>query len=218
MSNKYSVIVLMGIQGSGKGTQGQLLADDFGFTFLEAGGMFRDEVKSGSKLGQQLDEIIHVRGELVPDEITKELISSKIKEIDPNSTVILDGYPRTKKQLHDLDEILNKADRDKIVVVNVKITDKETLERLSKRKICEKCKSFYRDEGQENCSKCNSKLTRRADETPEKIKTRLAWSHKETDPVIEEYRERGILVEVNGSPSIKEVYQEVKKKLDLQVT
>ncbi|MBU1119043.1 nucleoside monophosphate kinase [Patescibacteria group bacterium] len=209
----YDALIFMGIQGSGKGTQARLLADEFGYSILEAGKILREEAASGSSLGKKIDEIIHGKGELVPDEITKELVKNFLNDIQEGTPVIFDAYPRTLVQLHDLEEILKEHNIANYRVVYFTLTDDEAMKRLLSRRECESCKAPTSDSAEEACKKCGGTLVRRKDDEPEKIQKRLAWSHKETQPVVDAYEEKGVLIVVDGNESIDQVYEELKQKL-----
>lgn len=203
----------MGIQGSGKGTQGQMLAEKFGYVFFEAGGMFREEIASGSELGKKIDKIINVRGELVPEKITRELVERNLRAIPKDEGIIIDGFPRTRTQLVDLKEILRKIGKNNFIVFHVKISDEEALKRLSKRQVCVQCKAADHQEKANVCSKCGGSLSRRKDDSREKVLKRLTWSHQETDPVIWELKKNGVLREINGEQAVTKVFDDILKSL-----
>lgn len=205
----FDVLIFLGVQGSGKGTQVELLKKEFGYHVIEAGNILRSEAASGSELGKKIHEIIHVRGELVPDEITKELIRLEIAKID-SKKIIIDGYPRTVKQLHDLDEILNENDIKEYHVFDIHISDEEAIRRLTKRFVCmidgEAHKGIL---DEQVCKEQGGVVTRREDDSEEKIKRRLAWSHEMADPAIELYRKKGVLTQINGEQQIEKVNQDI---------
>lgn len=209
---KKLLILFMGQSGSGKGTQAKKIAADFGFNYIEMGGILRDEVKRQTDLGKQIDAIIHKEGKLVPDEMVKELIKKALEQSDHGKTIILDGYPRTLQQVHDLDKII--ADKKRIVVFDIQISDEEAMKRLTQRRICEKCKNVLPVDAKDKvCPKCGGKLIHRTDDNPEKIKERLKWAHEKVYPAMEEYKRRGVLEKINGERPIDVVHQDIKTRL-----
>lgn len=196
---KYDVLVILGVQGSGKGTQGDLLVEKHGFVAFSAGQLLRDEVASGSELGKEIDVIINEKGELVPAEMIRKLILQALEKAPEDKSIIIDGYPRSLEQLEDFDKIIKESGMDNYKVLDIAITDDVAIERLTSRVVLD-------EDGNE---------VKRADDDIEKIKTRLKWSHEETGPVMDEFDTRGKLVRINGEQSIEEVYKEVIEKLAL---
>jgi adenylate kinase len=196
---KYDLLIVLGVQGSGKGTQADLLVKNFGFVAYSAGQLLRDEVASGSELGKEIDVIINQKGELVPAEVIRKLILQALEKAPKDTTVIIDGYPRSLEQLEDFDAITKESGMDNYAVLDIAITDDVAIERLTSRVVLDE----------------NGNEVKRADDDIEKIKTRLKWSHDETRPVMDEFEKRGKLIRIDGEQSIEEVYDEVVKKLEL---
>lgn len=213
MSKKPLIVVLAGLSGSGKGTQAEMLVKKFNFEYVVMGDLLREEVKKGTNLGEKIDKIINIKGELVPDHITFQLLKNKLLQIPSRRNIIIDGYPRTSKQVDDLDKILKKLDKINFVVLNIKISDKTAIERLSKRLVCPRCNAIYKEGEARFCSKCNVKLVKRKDDTPERIKKRLAWAHKDLDLVINLYRKRGVLFDIDGERAPDVIHNEIVKIL-----
>ena len=205
----------MGPSGSGKGTQAKMISNEFGFNYIEMGGILRSEVKKQTDLGKEIDIIIHKEGKLVPDLMVKELIKKVLIENDHEKTIVLDGYPRTSQQVFDLDEILKAMDLNKeIVVFNIKISDEEAMKRLTQRRICVGCKNVLPADSKDlNCPKCGGKLEHRSDDNPEKIQERLKWAHEKVEPAILEYKKRGVLEEINGERPIEIVHKDIVGRL-----
>lgn len=206
---------MIGPSGSGKGTQARLLIDRLGYKCIEMGKMLREEAKKDTKLGEFVYETIMEKGELLPDRIASEILKLNLKEISKKEKLIIDGYPRTLDQVKDLDKILRKAGRKNIKVLNIDVPESITLERLTRRLVCKKCMNNFK-EGVEGlaegavCPKCHKgKLHKRADDTPEKIKQRLKWAQEKVRPVIEEYRSREVLVDIDGHQEMEKVYQDI---------
>ena len=217
-NNQPLTIIFMGPSGSGKGTQAILLSDKFGFEFIEMGGIIRAEAKKDTDLGKQVHQIVMVEGKLLDDSLTYRLLENKILAVPLNKNLIVDGYPRTVQQVKDFAKLLNKADRERLVVYNVALSDEAVLKRLSKRLVCENCKSVFiasksiKKGGK--CVKCSGKLIRRSDDTPEKIKARLKWAHEQVEPAIKEYQKQGVLVNVDGDRSIEEIHEDLVSRVE----
>ena len=176
-------IVLIGIQGSGKSTQGELLQSKLGIPFLATGNIFRQLAKEENEIGKYIREYMFA-GHLVPDEKVLEIVSGYLRKKEYKQGYILDGFPRTVKQAEAFGDNLN-------LVIYLKVSDKEALNRISKR----------RDAA-------------RKDETEEAINRRIELFHKETEPVIEYYRQKNILIEVDGEQSIEEIHKEISQKIN----
>lgn len=196
---KYDILIVLGVQGSGKGTQADLLVERLGFVTFSAGQLLRDEAASDSELGKKIDHIIHEKGELVPAEMIRKLILQALEKAPKDSTVIIDGYPRSLEQLEDFDKIVEESGFSNVKVLDIHISDDVAIKRLTSRVVLD-------DAGNE---------VKREDDDIEKIKTRLKWSHEDTGPVLEVFEERGARVKINGEQGIEEVYQEVAGKLGL---
>jgi len=202
-------IVIFGPQGSGKGTQAELIARRQGWPYISTGDIFRYHLKNKTELGKKAAEYMD-KGHLVPDEVTNEIVEDRIHQPDCAVGFVLDGYPRNKTQLEFLDGV---ADIDLAIVIE--ITDQEAVKRLGGRLAC-KCGLSYhvefnppRKEG--ICDKCGDQLFKRDDDTSEAIKKRLEIYHQETEPLVDIYQQQGILHKVDGSKSIEEVYQQIEK-------
>ncbi|NTU46598.1 AAA family ATPase [Candidatus Roizmanbacteria bacterium] len=178
-------LVLMGIQGAGKSTQGNLLSKQFKIPYLSTGHIFREIAKEKTKLGRYLKELINA-GILIPDDKTIEIVNSYLSRPEYKKGYILDGFPRTIAQC---EQFVNNVDH----VVCIELDDKEALWRLA-----------YRNEN-------------RDDNTLQAIIKRIELFHTVTEPVVQYYREKGILIEIDGSKSIEEVNDEILKSLGRQV-
>lgn len=218
-NKKPLLIIFAGLSGSGKGTQAEMLKEKIDYEHIDMGDLLRTEAAKETELGRKINEIIHVKGELVPDNISTKLLKQTFQEIDKNKNIVLDGFPRTLTQDENLHKILEEIGSDKynIIVLHIKISDKEAIERLSKRRICPSCKEIYMSNGNDSqkCKTCNDvELIMRKDDQPEKIKKRLEWGHKDLDPVLKMYKDKGVLIEINGEQSQEKVHQEILKKID----
>jgi adenylate kinase len=210
--DKIHNIVFLGPQGSGKGTQAELLSKKLNLPQIITGEIFRREIAAGTELGKKAEEI-GKRGELVPDEITNKIIAEEISKEQYRNGVIIDGFPRNLVQANALEQILKITE-----AILVNISDKEARERISGRRTCPVCGMVYHMKynppmRNETCDKCSEKLVVRADDTEEAIKKRLEIYHCDTEPVIYYYKQRGVLVEINGEQPITKVQEEILNKL-----
>jgi adenylate kinase len=185
-------LLVLGPQGSGKGTQAARLSDDHGIPHVSTGEMFRSAVAAGSDLGRRVEPIL-AAGELVPDDLTVALIRERLAEPDAERGFVLDGFPRNLTQAEALDAMLAEIGRTLDAVLFFDLSDEIALERLLGR---------ARDEGRE-------------DDTPEAIRRRLEIYHEQTEPVVERYRATGKLVPLHAERSIDRVATEIAEALDL---
>lgn len=206
-------ILLFGPQGSGKGTQSDKIIEALNIPAIVPGNIFRKNIAEKTELGQKVVEYTN-SGKLVPDEITKALIFDRLNKDDCKNGFLLDGFPRNKVQA----EALNKEyDIDHAVLIN--ISNEEAIKRLSRRRVCECGATYHLDHNppkqEGTCNDCGKELFHRKDDQPEVIKKRLNIYHEETAPLLEIYREKGVLHEIDGEKSIEEVWEDVKKELNL---
>ena len=184
-------ILLLGPQGSGKGTQANRIAAEYGIPHIASGDMLRAAMAAGTPLGLKVKPIYDA-GELVPDEIMVGLIRERLEEPDTNDGFALDGFPRTIRQAEALDATLREIGRELTVVFALQVPDGICVERLLGRATVEG----------------------RPDDTPEAIRKRLEIYHRETEPVIEHYRTQGILVTIHGEGTPNEVFAELQAALE----
>ena len=200
-------LVIIGIQGSGKGTQAKILSKKFKIPHISVWDLLRD-VKGKDK---KIIEKYMIKGKLSPVKITIKLLKERLKKQDAKNGFILDGFPRNKEQT----EILQKiTDIDK--VIEIYISDKISIERLSSRLTCSKCGTLYNEitnppKNQNLCDKCDSVLFKRKDDYPEAIKERIQIYKKEKKAILSKYKK--ILISVDGEKSIEDVNKEIMEKL-----
>jgi len=205
-------IIIFGPQGSGKGTQAELIARRHSWPYISTGDIFRYHIKNGTQLGRQVTEYINA-GKLVPDELTNKIVQDSIQQPDCSVGFVLDGYPRNKNQLKFLDSI---ADID--FSVAIELSDDEAIKRLGGRLAC-KCGLSYHIEYNPPkqkgiCDKCGEKLFKRDDDEEMAIKQRLEIYHQETEPLLNEYEKQGKLHRIDGSRSIEEVYMQIDEVIN----
>lgn len=196
--------LFFGIQGSGKGTQSKLLCDRFGFAYFETGGRLRKLASEDSELGRKIQSILNA-GNLVPNEVVMEMVEDFLTHLpSPETSVIFDGIPRNESQAKLLEELLKKHNRQ-YIGVHIHIPKELAIERLLKRRLCEKCKKIFPpDYTKDTCDVCGGKLITRSDDTESAIRTRLDVFEKETTPVVDRYRKENRLVEVSGDKPIEQ--------------
>ena len=205
-------LVFLGPPGAGKGTQAKRLAKDLGLVHISTGDILRDAVKNQTPLGKKAKEYMD-RGELVPD----DLIIALIEEVmPPEGGVIFDGFPRTIAQAEALDEMLDRKGLKLDAVILFDVPDEVVVERLSGRRVCPSCGAVYHikfnpPKEDEVCDRCGTKLVQREDDREEVVRNRLEVYRKQTAPLIEYYERKGILIRLDASKDIDEVYQELRK-------
>ncbi len=211
------VIIMLGAPASGKGSVAEILSNEFKIPAISSGDIFRKYISNGSEIGKKANEYM-TKGELVPDDLTVELISSRLKEDDVKNGLILDGFPRTVNQAKVLDEMLAREGKKIDIVVNLETPEEEILERITTRRICTNsdCKAIYNillhpPKVENVCDKCGSPLYQRDDDKLEKAKNRLKVYYKETAPVADYYKNTGVLYSTVLSKSVNRMKDEVAK-------
>ncbi len=206
-------MILLGPPGAGKGTQAGLLIKAYGFLHVSTGDMLREAIKEGSEIGLKAQEYMN-RGELVPDEVVTKLVTERMKKEDAQKGVILDGFPRTVKQAESLDKALKEEDRKIDVVLYMKTSEDVAVQRLSGRRVCPKCGKNYHvtnipplNEG--ICDTCKVELLLRDDDQPETVKNRLKVYEESTASLIQYYKDKGLLREVNGDITAEELFEKI---------
>jgi len=199
-------IVLLGAPGAGKGTQAVMLADKLNLVQVASGDLFRKALQQQTELGKQA-KVYMDKGQLVPNEITIQMVLERLSAPDVKAGAILDGFPRNTEQAKALDKALKAKSMAIDKAVNIKVTEEEVLKRLSGRWVCRNCQTPYHETDNPPkvkgiCDRCAGQLYQRDDDKPETIKNRLQVYMKETAPLIEYYKKAGKLVEVvsEGGP------------------
>jgi adenylate kinase len=206
MSQK--VFVFVGVQGSGKGTQAKLVAESLNLCHISTGDLFRN---LDGELKKEVDSYINY-GNFVPDKIVLKVFEERVLKKDCENGVILDGFPRNLSQAFELDKNFNLTQ-----VIEIKISDEESLKRLSGRRVCSVCKEGYniytapRPKKEGTCDKCGGNLIQREDDNKEAIKKRIETYHKETEPILEHYKNK--VISVNGEREIGVIKEELIKIL-----
>lgn len=211
-------IVILGQQGSGKGTQAERLAQKFDLEHIDMGKTLREVAIQDTPLGREIYKIQNVTNTLVPNRILRELLHLKLGSIPAKKGIIFDGVPRTLDQADDLEKALLEHGRKIDCVLFISIPEEETIKRISKRRICGNCKTILimgKDVKNEDdpCTTCGGKISQREDDTAEGIKKRLEVFQQETVPVINYYKKNNILAEISGQQPIEKVFEAVVKNI-----
>ncbi len=203
-------LVLLGAPGAGKGTQAARIAEKYGITHISTGDIFRKNLKEGTPVGLKAKAYID-KGQLVPDEVTCEIVAERLKEADCRKGFMLDGFPRNVMQAEALDKM---SDVDS--VLNIAVELDKLMARLTGRRVCAKCGESYHVSTFAGgpCLKCGGEVIQRADDTEETVGKRLRVYTEQTQPLIEYYAAKGKLASVDGMKSIDEVFAEVVRVLD----
>jgi adenylate kinase len=211
-------IIVLGPQGSGKGTQAEKLAEKFSLEHIDMGKSLREVAKQDTPLGKEIWQIQNVTNTLVPSRILREVLHLKINSLPREQGILFEGVPRTIDQQGYLEEEINNSGRKIDAVIFITIPEEETMKRIGKRWVCKKHQHVLimgkdiKSEG-DKCPTDGSDIFQRIDDTPAGIKKRLQVNQEETMPVVEDYRKRDLLVEIDGTPSIEKVFEDILKKL-----
>jgi len=204
------IIVVLGKQGAGKGTQCKRLADSLGIPHVSTGDILRAAVRDKTPLGLEVEGIL-AAGQLVNDELVGRLVSERFAEADAQGGALLDGYPRMAAQAAMLAEIL--GDDGIKLVLSLDVANELVAERLSARRVCQECGAIYRDTDIEaisgTCEKCGGDVVQRDDDQPAAILARLATYERDTAPLLDFYAARGLLVHVDGAQLADEVTADI---------
>ncbi|MFI3229947.1 MAG: adenylate kinase [bacterium] len=209
-------LVLIGSPGAGKGTQAKVLSSHFNIAHISTGDLLREEINQKTELGLKITDIIN-SGQLVSDDILAELLASRVKKDDCKNGFILDGYPRNTQQADELPSLVGEIDK----VVLIEVQDEFIIERMVGRRSCPKCGMMYHikynpSEKEGICNGCDVDLQQRKDDNEEVVANRIAIYHKTTSPIIDYYKNKGILLEVSGIGEISQISQELISTLENQ--
>ncbi|HEX4129345.1 MAG TPA: nucleoside monophosphate kinase [Pirellulales bacterium] len=206
--------IIMGAQGCGKGTQAKLLAKDFKLVHISVGDIFRWHIQSHTKLAARIARLTNA-GELVPDDIVEEIVRGRLDQHDWNYGFILDGFPRNRRQA---EFFLESYDID--AVIHIDVADDVASKRVMNRRLCSKCGLDYnlilhRPASPDTCDVCGGSLVARADDTPEALQSRLNDYHQKTAPILDLFRRKELVVNVEGDRSAAEIQEDIRAKLGL---
>ncbi len=206
------ILILLGAPGAGKGTQAEKIKTHYNTNHLSTGDLLRAAVKEGSELGKLAKEYMD-GGKLVPDDVILGIIRDYLKERE-GENILFDGFPRTVPQAEGLDELIRY---ETVKTVALQVDDQAVIDRLSSRRTCRNCGRVYNpalgiNPSGENCE-CGGEIYQRDDDKPETIANRLNVYHTQTEPIIDYYRKKGFLIEIDGQGSPDEIFERIKGAL-----
>lgn len=212
-------LALFGPPGAGKGTQAQLLKEGLGLAHISTGDLFRSHLRQGTSLGTKAAEFMN-QGLLVPDDLVIEMVMDKIVQVGRDSGFILDGFPRTREQAVALDKVLEEKAIPLVSALLVDVPQDELVKRLGGRFLCRSCQAPYNLEPEQfesppPCSRCGGELFQREDDRPEAVQVRIGVYQDQTAPVLDFYRENGLLKEISGVGAIEEINARALEALQL---
>lgn len=206
-------LIMLGAPGAGKGTQAKKIAEKYHIPHISTGDIFRANIKAGTELGMKAKSFMD-QGQLVPDEVTIGMLLDRISQDDSKNGYVLDGFPRTIPQAESLTAALKERGEKIDYAVNVDVPDENIVNRMSGRRACVGCGATYHvvynaPKTENICDTCGEKLILRDDDKPETVKNRLKVYHDQTQPLIDYYKNEGVLVEVDGTQNLEKVFQDI---------
>ncbi len=217
------IIIMLGAPGTGKGTVAGLLEGKLGYKQVSTGDIFRKNIQEGTELGKLADSYIS-KGNLVPDDVTIKIVQDRLNQPDVQNGIILDGFPRTVAQAEALDNILANKGKKIDMVLNLTTPEEEIIERIVSRRVCPnpQCKTVYnvvmnppKKEG--ICDKCGNELVQRKDDNEETIKSRIATYMEQTSPLVEYYKNQGVLRTEEVSQKINRLGKDVANDIERDI-
>ncbi|MGD9678284.1 MAG: adenylate kinase [Vulcanibacillus sp.] len=206
-------ILLMGLPGAGKGTQAEMIIENFEIPHISTGDMFRNAIKEGTMMGLEAKSFMD-KGLLVPDKTVIGIVEERLNQADCKNGFLLDGFPRTVAQAEALDVLLGRLDKELDHVINIEVDKDSLIDRLTGRRICSKCgatyhKIFNPSNKEGKCDKCSGDLYQREDDKEETVATRLEVNIKQTEPLLNYYLKKNLLRTVDGNQEIDRVFESV---------
>ncbi len=211
-------IIILGAQGSGKSTQAEMLAEDFGYSWIVTGKLIREAIKKNDKNSEIINSYVK-NGKLVPNDIIfKNIYEPHLRKVDPEKGIIFDGMPRNISQMKIFKQLLKKLNIDSPILLYLYVPDNIVKKRILSRKICPKCDKAYKpgdiEYKKNKCKKCNIELIARNDDVNKKaLAQRLSIFHQDTKKIIDHYNQHSRLVKIDGTKSVPEVHQLISKKI-----
>ena len=203
--------MLFGPPGAGKGTQAQRLVDRYGLAHVSSGDIFRHNLRQGTSLGLRAKKYMN-QGELVPDDVVIDIMLDKMMSISSDEGFILDGFPRNTRQAEELETALNSQAQNIDRVLHIDVPEDELIQRLGGRYVCRECQAPYTISGAGSipaCDRCAGELYQRDDDRPYAVRKRIDVYREETMPVLDFYRQRGLLSDISGKDSVDDVFHSI---------
>ncbi|EEW36980.1 adenylate kinase [Granulicatella adiacens ATCC 49175] len=208
-------IILMGLPGAGKGTQAEKIVATYGIPHISTGDMFRAAMQQQTELGLKAKSFMD-KGELVPDEVTNGIVKERLQQADTEKGFLLDGFPRTQAQAEALDKIMEDLNRSIDAVINIEVNPEILMQRLTGRIICRNCGSTYHKTNnppkvEGTCDRCGSHdFYQREDDKPETVENRIQINIEQSKPILNYYKAKGILRNVDGESGIDNLFQTIQ--------
>ena len=210
-------LILLGPPGAGKGTQATRIVEKYKVPHISTGDIFRENIKNNTPLGQKAQEYMN-KGELVPDQLVVDIALDRLGKDDCKNGFLLDGFPRTVFQADALDKFLKDKGKGIDLVINIEVEDKMLIERLDARRVCPTCAATYNVIGMPPkkegiCDKCNDTLIQRKDDKKETVGNRIKVYHEQTSPLIDYYKEKGLIKDFDGMIGTDALFDEIVKAI-----
>ena len=208
-------IILMGLPGAGKGTQAEKIVATYGIPHISTGDMFRAAMQQQTELGLKAKSFMD-KGELVPDEVTNGIVKERLQQADTEKGFLLDGVPRTQAQAEALDKIMQDLNRSIDAVINIEVNPEILMQRLTGRIICRNCGSTYHKTNnppkvEGTCDRCGGHdFYQREDDKPETVENRIQINIEQSKPILNYYKAKGILRNVDGESGIDNLFQTIQ--------
>lgn len=214
-------LILLGPPGAGKGTQASSIVAEYGITHISTGDIFRHNIKNETELGKKVKSYLD-KGQLVPDELTIDLVWDRLSKDDCKKGFLLDGFPRTINQAEALQKGLEERGLKLDKVINIDVDKNILVKRLSGRRVCKNCGETYHIDNKPTlkdgvCDKCSGEVIQRADDNEKTVLDRIEVYEKQTFPLIDFYKNLGIVLTVDGTLSIEDVFSQIKESLSKNV-
>ena len=207
------LIILLGPPGAGKGTQAEKIVNDYRLAYISTGAILRNAVKEETALGRKARQYMD-QGQLVPDELVVEIVKDRLMEPDCANGALLDGFPRTVVQASFLEKVLPDIGAQVDRVLSIEVNENELIDRLTGRRVCCNCGANYHvrfksPKVRNVCDQCGGDLYQRDDDSLETVKERLEVYKKQTEPLIDYYRDKKVLSTIDGNKDIENVYKQI---------
>lgn len=210
-------VILLGPPGAGKGTQATTIVKEYRIPHISTGDIFRENIKNGTELGKKAQEYMN-QGELVPDDLVIEIATDRLAREDCHQGFLLDGFPRTVHQAEELDGFLEGRGDKVHHVLNISVAKEELIRRLIGRRVCKNCGATYHIETMKPkvegvCDVCGGELVQRADDNRETVENRIDVYEQQTMPLIDYYDKAGVLLHIDGSLGLENVFTKIREVL-----